>query len=296
MGSSCCSHSKEPPEITISKPEENIPLSLSNQNKNNNDQYINNNFQIVNIEQNVNKENLLTNSAEQPFDINSFQNNNIPLSQKEIDDILNQAYSNENNYQEINNNLKENKINNNLNIINDVTPSQYQNIDLNNLYQNQNQNTQNIPLEQEIEKYISSQPKNQTQIEKKNNIDLTLEEILKKQSNQSNTDYDIEEIIKNTEPKTNKQINNGNDLDLNIFFNQTENPQISEELINKLFESNDKRSNNENPLFLSQQIEQKPLNGVFPENDKYNPPGNSPQRSVVLQPVSSQLKQIYELK
>ena len=296
MGSSCCSHSKEPPEITISKPEENIPLSLSNQNKNNNDQYINNNFQIVNIEQNVNKENILTNSAEQPFDINSFQNNNIPLSQKEIDDILNQAYSNENNYQEINNNLKENKINNNLNIINDVTPSQCQNIDLNNLYQNQNQNTQNIPLEQEIEKYISSQPKNQTQIEKKNNIDLTLEEILKKQSNQSNTDYDIEEIIKNTEPKTNKQINNGNDLDLNIFFNQTENPQISEELINKLFDSNDKRSNNENPLFLSQQIEQKPLNGVFPENDKYNPRGNSPQRSVVLQPVSSQLKQIYELK
>jgi len=296
MGSSCCSHSKEPPEITISKPEENIPLSLSNQNKNNNDQYINNNFQIVNIEQNVNKENLLTNSAEQPFDINSFQNNNIPLSQKEIDDILNQAYSNENNNQEINNNLKENKINNNLNIINDVTPSQYQNIDLNNLYQNQNQNTQNIPLEQEIEKYISSQPKNQTQIEKKNNIDLTLEEILKKQSNQSNTDYDIEEIIKNTEPKTNKQINNSNDLDLNIFFNQTENPQISEELINKLFESNDKRGNSDNPLFLSQQIEQKPLNGVFPENDKYNPPGNSPQRSVVLQPVSSQLKQIYELK
>ena len=187
-------------------------------------------------------------------------------------------------YQDININLNENNINNN------VTPSQYQNIDLNNLYQNKN--NQNIPLEQEIERYLSSQPKNEKDI----NNDLNLEEILKKQSNQSKTDFDIEEIIKNTESKENNQIDNNN-LNLDIFFNQTGNQQISDELINKLFESADKKKDdNNNPLFLSQQIQTTKLKSDLPIDDKYYSPGNSPQRSGILKPVSSQLKQFYEIK
>ena len=158
----------------------------------------------------------------------------------------------------------------------------------------QNQNNQNIPLEQEIEKYLSSQPKNEN--EKDNNIDLNLEEILKKQSNQSKTDFDIEEIIKNSESKENNQIDNNN-LNLDIFFNQTGNQQISDELINKLFESADKKNdNNNNPLFLSQQIQTKKLKSDLPIDDKYYSPANSPQRSGILKPVSSQLKQFYEIK
>ena len=279
MGSSCCSKVKEPTEITILKPEKNI--ISSNQNQNNSEQYNNNNLQVIDMEQSGNNQNILTNISNQQY--NSYQNNTSPLSQKEIDDILNQAFPNVNNYQDIN--LNENNINNN------VTPSQYQNIDLNNLYQNKN--NQNIPLEQEIERYLSSQPKNEKDI----NNDLNLEEILKKQSNQSKTDFDIEEIIKNTESKENNQIDNNN-LNLDIFFNQTGNQQISDELINKLFESADKKKddNNNNPLFLSQQIQTTKLKSDLPIDDKYYSPGNSPQRSGILKPVSSQLKQFYEIK
>ena len=289
MGSSCCSKVKEPTEITILKPEKNI--RSSNQNQNNSEQYNTNNFQIIDIEQNGNYQNTLSNISNQ-FDLNSYQNNTSPLTQKEIDDILNQAFPNSNsNYQEMNINLNDNNINNNIN--NNVTPPQYKNTDLNNLYQNQN--NQNIPLEQEIEKYLSSQPKNENPKEKENNIDLNIEEILKKQSNQSKTDFDIEEIIKNTESKENNQKAN-NDLNLDIFFNQTGNQQISDDLINKLFESSDKRSDNNNPLFLSQQIQPRNLKNDLSNDNKYYSPGNSPQRSGVLKPVSSQLKQIYEIK
>ena len=289
MGSSCCSKVKEPTEITILKPEKNI--RSSNQNQNNSEQNNTNNFQIIDIEQNGNYQNTLSNISNQ-FDLNSYQNNTSPLTQKEIDDILNQAFPNSNsNYQEMNINLNDNNINNNIN--NNVTPPQYQNMDLNNLYQNQN--NQNIPLEQEIEKYLSSQPKNENPKEKENNIDLNIEEILKKQSNQSKTDFDIEEIIKNTESKENNKKAN-NDLNLDIFFNQTGNQQISDDLINKLFESSDKRSDNNNPLFLSQQIQPRNLKNDLPIDNKYFSPGNSPQRSGVLKPVSSQLKQFYEIK
>ena len=163
MGASCCSHSKEPPEITIFKPEKNIIDS----NINNTGEYYNNNFQIIDLEQNGNNQNqniiTTSNVSEQPIDINSYQNNSSPLTQKEIDDLLNQALSNPNNTQPINyiSNDNNNIINNNI-----ESTNQYQNIDLNNFYQNQNQNNQNIPLEQEIDKYISNQPINQNEIQK----------------------------------------------------------------------------------------------------------------------------------
>jgi len=296
MGASCCSHVKEPVEITILKPESNVIASNTNKEGD-----YNNNFQIIDLEQNGTNQNqniLTTNNSERPLDINPYQNNTTPLTQKEIDDILNQAFSNQNNAQPINNNIS----NDNNNIINNNIEStnQFQNVDLNNFYQtqNQNQNNQNIPLEQEIDKFISSQPINQNETQKpQNNAELNIEEILKQNSNNTNTDYDIEELLKNTESKANNQIDsNNNNLNLDIFFNQTGNAQISDEFINKLFETTDKRSNNNNPLYLSQQAHPIQFKEALPVNNQYYSPGNSPQRSEIQQNYPSLAKQFYENK
>ena len=289
MGASCCSHSKEPPEITIFKPEKNIIDS----NINNTGEYYNNNFQIIDLEQNGNNQNqniiTTSNVSEQPIDINSYQNNSSPLTQKEIDDLLNQALSNPTNSPQINyiSNDNNNIITTTNNINNIASTEQYQNIDLNNFYQNQNQNNQNIPLEQEIDKFISTQPINQNEAQKpQNNAELNIEEILKQNSNNTNTDYDIEELLKNTESKVNNQIDNNN-LNLDALFNQTGNAQISDEFINKLFEATDKRNNNSNPLYFSQQAPPVQFKEALPTNNQYYSPGNSPQRSEVIQHFQS---------
>ena len=300
MGVSCCSHAKERSEITILKPEKNIiPSNNVQTNQNNIINNVNNNPQIVDLEQKSRNQNqnITNNTLNQPNDLNSYQNSSSsPLTKKEIDELLNQAFQNNNNYQDINNTNPNNNINN-------VTP-QYENVDLNKYFQNQNQNEQNVPLEQELEKYITSQPDNKNQINQENNADLNLEEILKKQSNQTNTDFDIEEIIKNTESNINKQSKNNvddniNNLNLDVFFNQTGNAKIDDELINKLFESAEKRSDN-NPLYLSQQIQSTQLKNNLQSNlnvnNKYYSPVNTTQRSEVLPPVSSKFKQIYEVK
>ena len=300
MGVSCCSHAKEPSEITILKPEKNIISSNNIQtNQNNIINNVNNNPQIVDLEQKSRNQNqnITNNTLNQPNDLNSYQNSSSsPLTKKEIDELLNQAFQNNNNYQDINNTNPNNNINN-------VTP-QYENVDLNKYFQNQNQNEQNVPLEQELEKYITSQPDNKNQINQENDADLNIEEILKKQSNQTNTDFDIEEIIKNTEFNINKQSKNNvddniNNLNLDVFFNQTGNAKIDDELINKLFESAEKRSDN-NPLYLSQQIQSTQLKNNLQSNlnvnNKYYSPVNTTQRSEVLPPVSSKFKQIYEVK
>ena len=300
MGVSCCSHAKEPSEITILKPEKNIISSNNVQtNQNNIINNVNNNPQIVDLEQKSRNQNqnITNNTLNQPNDLNSYQNSSSsPLTKKEIDELLNQAFQNNNNYQDINNTNPNNNINN-------VTP-QYENVDLNKYFQNQNQNEQNVPLEQELEKYITSQPDNKNQINQENDADLNIEEILKKQSNQTNTDFDIEEIIKNTESNINKQSKNNvddniNNLNLDVFFNQTGNAKIDDELINKLFESAEKRSDN-NPLYLSQQMQSTQLKNNLQSNlnvnNKYYSPVNTTQRSEVFPPVSSKFKQIYEVK
>ena len=297
MGVSCCSHAKEPSEITILKPEKNIISSNNVQtNQNNIINNVNNNPQIVDLEQKSRNQNqnITNNTLNQPNDLNSYQNSSSsPLTKKEIDELLNQAFQNNNNYQDINNTNPNNNINN-------VTP-QYENVDLNKYFQNQNQNEQNVPLEQELEKYITSQPDNKNQINQENDADLNIEEILKKQSNQTNTDFDIEEIIKNTESNINKQSKNNvddniNNLNLDVFFNQTGNAQISDEFINKLFETTDKRSNNNNPLYLSQQAHPVQFKEALPANNQYYSPGNSPQRSEIQQNYPSLAKQFYENK
>ena len=103
MGVNCCSYEKEPMEITVMKPEENITDNIINQNKEQN----NNNINTLDLEQNQNnnKNIIIDNSLSQPY-YNSFnQSNTSPLSQKEIDDLLNQAFNNGNNNQDMNNNI-----------------------------------------------------------------------------------------------------------------------------------------------------------------------------------------------
>jgi hypothetical protein len=239
MGVNCCSYEKEPMEITAIKPEEKIKEKIINQNNEQNDNK--NNIQILDIEQNQNNKNNTDNSLSQPYYYSVNQSNTSPLSQKEIDDLLNQALNNEDN--NINNqnilytnNANQDIVYTNNNNIDNTIQNQNQNLILENLYQNQNngQNGQNISIENELDKYISSQQRNENQIQYENNTNI--EDILKQQSNQSNTDLNIDEILKNSELKPNEQINNDNNLNLDSLFNQQRDSQIDDDLINKIFE------------------------------------------------------------
>jgi len=139
-----------------------------------------------------------------------------------------------------------------------------------------------------ITKTTSEMKFNQNQNEGDQN--LNLEEILKKQSYQSNTDLDIEEIIKNASNNQNEQINNNN-LNLDALFNQQGNTQLDDEYINKIFESTEKLArnsnditNNNNPLFLSQQIKPIQIKDMTHLDDKYISSYNSTQRKVDFVP------------
>ena len=274
MGVNCCSYEKEPMEITVMKPEENITDKNINQKK---EQYDTNNINILDLEQNQNK-NIIDNSLNQPYYYSVNQSSTSPMSQKEIDDLLNQAFNNENNNQDI--------YNNNNNNIENLIPNQNENLNLDNLYQNQTngQNGQNISIEKELDKYISSQQNTENnQIEYQNNTNL--EEILKQQSNQSNTDLNIDEILKNSGLKTNEQVNNNN-LNLDSLFNQQKDSQIDDDLINKIFEYSEQRTKN-NPLYLSQQIKPTQMNNILNNDNNINySPNNSTQRSGILNSVS----------
>ena len=277
MGVNCCSYEKEPMEITVMKPEENINDKIINQKK---EQYDTNNVNILDLEQNQNK-NIIDNSLNQPYYYSANQSSTSPMSQKEIDDLLNQAFNNENNNQNI--------YNNNNNNIENLIPNQNENLNLDNLYQNQTngQNGQNISIEKELDKYISSQQNTENnQIEYQNNTNL--EEILKQQSNQSNTDLNIDEILKNSGLKTNEQVNNNN-LNLDSLFNQQKDSQIDDDLINKIFEYSEQRTKN-NPLYLSQQIKPTQMNNILNnDNNIYYSPNNSTQRSGILNSVSAKI-------
>ena len=281
MGVNCCSYEKEPMEITVMKPEENINDKIINQKK---EQYDTNNINILDLEQNQNK-NIIDNSLNQPYYYSANQSSTSPMSQKEIDDLLNQAFNNENNNQDIYNN------NNN---IENLIPNQNENLNLDNLYQNQTngQNGQNISIEKELDKYISSQQNTENnQIEYQNNTNL--EEILKQQSNQSNTELNIDEILKNSEFKSNEQINTDNNLNLDSLFNQQRDSQIDDELINKIFEYSEQRNKN-NPMYQSQQIKPSQMKNILNDNNdidnnKFYSPNNSPQRSGILNSISAKI-------
>jgi len=114
MGINCCSHEKEPSEITILKSEKNILNTIQNDNNNivqTKEILANNNIiQAIDLEQSKN-------NFYQDINYNETQNNTSALNQKETDDIFNKAFQNINNNQEINLNTNNNEnFNQDLNI------------------------------------------------------------------------------------------------------------------------------------------------------------------------------------
>ena len=114
MGVNCCSHEKEPPEITIIKSEKNILKTIQSDNNNivQNKEILHNNNIIKAIDLEQSKNNFY-----QDINYNETQNNTSALNQKEIDDIFNQAFQNNNNNLDINLNTNNNEnFNQDLNI------------------------------------------------------------------------------------------------------------------------------------------------------------------------------------
>ena len=178
-------------------------------------------------------------------------------------------------------------------------------------------NTQNITnnlnpqpktkIEDEIEKYFSSQ---QNQVIN-NSPNLNIEELLKNQNNQNQTEnitnnnkY-IDDLLKNT--TSNQPVSNNNDINFDVFFNQGGDIKIDDALIDKLFESAGKSAmqsqtqkqnvnvNNQDPLYMSQKFNSNQNFGNL-NNNNYFSPVNSPQRSEISEPGSFNYKQFYSIK
>ena len=214
---------------------------------------------------------------------------NIPNTQ-----ILNQNKGNINNYQKISNTQI---IQHNQNINNDVLNPQTK-----------------TKIEEEIEKYFSSQ---QNQVIN-NAQNLNIEELLNNQNNQNtnqnktekindNNQY-IEDILKNTSLNQNVNNNINTNMNLDVFFTQGDDIKIDDALIDKLFESAGKPAvqsqvqkqninvnSNQDPLYMSQKFNPN-QNLTNLNNNNYFSPINSPQRSEISEPGSFNYKQVYGLK
>ena len=290
-------HKQEQKEII--QPNLNLNQNVPKENTNNN---INNN---INIQNNILQQN-------QNAHIQSNQNI-IPNIQNQTQKIITQNIQTTQNIPNQNQNI----------YIQNV-----QNIPLQNQIQIQNQNrvipmeqkipnTQNITnnlnpqpktkIEDEIEKYFSSQ---QNQVIN-NSPNLNIEELLKNQNNQNQTEnitnnnkY-IDDLLKNT--TSNQPVSNNNDINFDVFFNQGGDIKIDDALIDKLFESAGKSAmqsqtqkqnvnvNNQDPLYMSQKFNSNQNFGNS-NNNNYFSPVNSPQRSEISEPGSFNYKQFYSIK
>ena len=214
---------------------------------------------------------------------------NIPNTQ-----ILNQNKGNINYYQKISNTQI---IQHNQNINNDLLNPQTK-----------------TKIEDEIEKYFSSQ---QNQVIN-NAQNLNIEELLNNQNNQNtnqnktekindNNQY-IEDILKNTSLNQNVNNNINTNMNLDVFFTQGDDIKIDDALIDKLFESAGKPAvqsqvqkqninvnSNQDPLYMSQKFNPN-QNLTNLNNNNYFSPINSPQRSEISEPGSFNYKQVYGLK
>ena len=214
---------------------------------------------------------------------------NIPNTQ-----ILNQNKGNINNYQKISNTQI---IQHNQNINNDVLNPQTK-----------------TKIEEEIEKYFSSQ---QNQVIN-NAQNLNIEELLNNQNNQNtnqnktekinDSNQYIEDILKNTSLNQNVNNNINTNMNLDVFFTQGDDIKIDDALIDKLFESAGKPAvqsqvqkqninvnSNQDPLYMSQKFNPN-QNLTNLNNNNYFSPINSPQRSEISEPGSFNYKQVYGLK
>ena len=179
------------------------------------------------------------------------------------------------------------------------------------------QNTQNITndlnpltktkIEEEIEKYFSSQ-QNQVINDTPN---LNIEEILNNQNNKNqnenitdNNKY-IEDLLKNN--SSNQNVSSNNNINFDALFTQGEDIKIDDALIDKLFESAGKpvaqsqvqkqniNVNNQVRLYLSQNFNPTQNLGNL-NNNNYFSPLNSTQRSEISEPGSLNYKQFYSIK
>ena len=179
------------------------------------------------------------------------------------------------------------------------------------------QNTQNITndlnpltktkIEEEIEKYFSSQ-QNQVINDTPN---LNIEEILNNQNNKNqnenitdNNKY-IEDLLKNN--SSNQNVSSNNNINFDALFTQGEDIKIDDALIDKLFESAGKpvsqsqvqkqniNVNNQVPLYLSQNFNPTQNLGNL-NNNNYFSPLNATQRSEISEPGSLNYKQFYSIK
>ena len=179
------------------------------------------------------------------------------------------------------------------------------------------QNTQNITndlnpltktkIEEEIEKYFSSQQNHVIN----DTPNLNIEEILNNQNNKNqnenitdNNKY-IEDLLKNN--SSNQNVSSNNNINFDALFTQGEDIKIDDALIDKLFESAGKpvaqsqvqkqniNVNNQVPLYLSQNFNPTQNLGNL-NNNNYFSPLNSTQRSEISEPGSLNYKQFYSIK
>ena len=229
----------------------------------------------------ISSEVISTNSQKnlnQPLDGNnnlypSNENSGFPLTEKEIDDLLNNI--NNNNYHAnpqqqlingtINNNIiptKQNKPENKNNLVQNNRPNNQdlknpQKIPSNHNIQNQNINIVNNQVQKEAIQI--NQDKN-PQINYMNNNNIN-----------TNNDKYIEDLLKNT--SSGQNIHTNSNINLDVFFDQNDNIKIDDALIDKLFESagkpifqstpppnNINNINGNDPLYLSQKMNHNPPN------------------------------------
>ena len=323
MGVNCCSHAKESPDITITKPEKNMTSTSQNPIVKANKKVQNSFNQNNNINNIITTEVINTNNQKglnQPLDVNnnnaytSSQNSIFPLTEKEIDDLLNNIGNNNdnNNYQT---NSQQQVINNN--IINNNIQQKGENIqeNKNNLVQN------NQPDIEELKLPTNPQSQNLNLV---NN--LAQNEIIKTNQNNfqennyinnnnininNNNDKYIDELLKN--PSSGQNIHTNSNINLDVFFDQNDNIKIDDALIDKLFESagkpifqstppsnnsnNINNINNNEQLNLTQKMNNIPQNQIKGvNNNNYFSPVNSNQRSQISEPGNSKYKQIYDFK
>ena len=275
-----------------------------------------NNINIQNI-QNIQNDQMKTNIPQQDKNvyIQPIQNNS-PNIQSQTQKIIAQNIQKTQNIPRQNPNVSNVNIQNFQNI-----PVQNQNKEV---YIGQNipntqiiQNTQNITndlnpltktkIEEEIEKYFSSQ-QNQVINDTPN---LNIEEILNNQNNKNqnenitdNNKY-IEDLLKNN--SSNQNVSSNNNINFDALFTQGEDIKIDDALIDKLFESAGKpvaqsqvqkqniNVNNQVPLYLSQNFNPTQNLGNL-NNNNYFSPLNSTQRSEISEPGSLNYKQFYSIK
>ena len=245
MGVNCCSHAKESPDITITKPEKNmISASQNTIIKNENKNEIPVEYSSINQQKELNKQ----------FDVNNIniyeQNQNfaLPLTEKEIDDILN------NELKDIEYQPQQQNIITNINNINNINPIEQK------MNQNQNNLIKNNALD--IDELLKQQEKNNQKVSSVQNIPNNQKIINDKNIQLNNkNNQQIPGVVQNQNLNQNKiikinqnnmqNIQNKNMEDYDKYFSSQKNNQNNNinEIIN---EQNNQQINNNTDKYIDE--------------------------------------------